>query len=117
MDDEQSAKFIEDKLIEHGQALEQLLEMVNRNEELTKQLLSILSSKLEAPKLPEKLEVVNYNRRSYNGNHNDAESTESAILRFGKRIPAYGKLFKNVILRHIQDNTDPTPFIDHYYNY
>ncbi|XP_013186006.2 uncharacterized protein LOC106131440 [Amyelois transitella] len=48
--------FLEDKLIEHGQALEEILKIVQKNEELTKRIIDNFSMKLSPPKMPEKLE-------------------------------------------------------------
>ncbi|XP_039760096.1 uncharacterized protein LOC120633805 isoform X2 [Pararge aegeria] len=54
-------KFVEEKLIQHTQALEHLVKLAQQNEETIKQLVAILSRDFEKPKLPEKLE----SRRSF----------------------------------------------------
>ncbi|KAI8437695.1 hypothetical protein MSG28_011933 [Choristoneura fumiferana] len=56
--------FIEEKLMQHSQALEQLVRMVQQNEDVTKQLIENISLRLEKPKLPEKVE---FTRRSLDG--------------------------------------------------
>ncbi|XP_068619780.1 uncharacterized protein [Battus philenor] len=54
----QFKEFVEDKLIQHTQALEHLVKLVQTNEETTKQLLENLSNNVEKPKMPEKIELV-----------------------------------------------------------
>ncbi|KAL0819115.1 hypothetical protein ABMA28_008377 [Loxostege sticticalis] len=57
--------FIEEKLVEHGQALEHLVVLVQNNEELTRKLVDKLSNFKtgEKPELPEKVELPS--RRSF----------------------------------------------------
>ncbi|XP_053615787.1 uncharacterized protein LOC128678344 isoform X2 [Plodia interpunctella] len=59
--------FIEDKLIEHGQALELILKSVQKNEDLTKRLLDNMSLRISPPKLPQRIEgpVLTSGRRAY----------------------------------------------------
>lgn len=73
--------------------MEHLVKMVRTNEELMKKLIEHLDKKIEMPKMPEKVEVHHPNRRSRN-------------------IPKYGSLFKDVILKEIESDTDPTPFVE-----
>ncbi|XP_045779126.1 uncharacterized protein LOC123876806 isoform X3 [Maniola jurtina] len=56
-------KFVEDKLVQHTQALEHLVKLAQSNEDTTKQLVTAISNNFEKPKLPEKLE----SRRSFGG--------------------------------------------------
>ncbi|XP_050354882.1 uncharacterized protein LOC126776415 isoform X2 [Nymphalis io] len=58
-------QFVEDKLIQHTQALEHLVNLVQRNEDTIKQLVNTLTRKVAKPipKLPEKL-YVHQTRRS-----------------------------------------------------
>ncbi|XP_026331441.1 uncharacterized protein LOC113238813 [Hyposmocoma kahamanoa] len=59
-------QFIEDKLIQHGKALEQLLKSVQKNEELTKTLLDNIGNQyVSEPKMPEKIEFIS--RRTQGG--------------------------------------------------
>ncbi|XP_059058749.1 uncharacterized protein LOC131852130 [Achroia grisella] len=99
--------FIEDKLIEHSQALEHLLRIVENNEELIKQLVKNFTTTVDKPKLPEKVEVPKPTRR----NNGDEEMVDNIIFRYGKKIPIYGTLFKNVILKNFDDRTDPMPLL------
>ncbi|XP_063832654.1 uncharacterized protein LOC135081797 [Ostrinia nubilalis] len=57
--------FIEEKLVAHGQALEHLVTMVQKNEELTRKLVEKLSAlkTVEEPEMPEKVELSG--RRSF----------------------------------------------------
>ncbi|XP_013165988.1 PREDICTED: uncharacterized protein LOC106116644 [Papilio xuthus] len=59
----QFKEFVEDKLVQHTQALEHLVKLVQINEETSRQLLENLSNNIEQPKLPEKMEVIS--RRSF----------------------------------------------------
>ncbi|XP_047537595.1 uncharacterized protein LOC125071407 [Vanessa atalanta] len=57
-------QFVEEKLIQHTQALEHLVDMVQRNEDTTKKLVNSLTRKIAQPipKLPEKLDVYQTRR-------------------------------------------------------
>ncbi|CAH2054665.1 unnamed protein product, partial [Iphiclides podalirius] len=59
----QFKEFVEDKLIQHTQALEHLVKLVQANEETTRQLLENLSNRVEKPMLPQKIEITS--RRSF----------------------------------------------------
>ncbi|XP_045504271.1 uncharacterized protein LOC123700935 [Colias croceus] len=56
-------EFVEEKLIQHTQALEHLIKTATNNGELIKTLIENLSHKMDEPKMPEKIEY----RRSYGG--------------------------------------------------
>ncbi|XP_052754085.1 uncharacterized protein LOC113514707 [Galleria mellonella] len=100
--------FIEEKLIEHGQALGYLVKVIENNEKVIKQLVENLSKSAQKSKLPEEIEIHKETRR-HNAEEDSADN-DSIIFRIGKRIPKYGTLFKNVILNHFEDRTDPMPF-------
>lgn len=106
-------QFIEDKLIQHGKALEQLLKSVQKNEELTKTMLDNIGNKyVKEPKMPEKIEVLHQKTRRRNENEND-----NAILRLGKKLPVYGKLVKHMILGEVRkDQKDPIPLVEKHSN-
>lgn len=106
-------QFIEDKLIQHGKALEQLLKSVQKNEELTKTLLENIGNKyVNEPKMPEKIEVHLQKTRRINGSEND-----NAIVRLGKNIPVYGNLVKHMIMGEVRnDQKDPIPLVEKHSN-
>lgn len=94
-------KFVEDQLLQQGQALEHLVKIARRNQELTNTLIENLSSKVAEPNMPEKLEVHFQSRRS------NVDETEHPIIRFGKNIPKYGNLFKDSILDETRNSAEP----------
>lgn len=102
-------QFIEDKLTQHGKALEQLLKSVQKNEDLTKTLLDNIGNKyVNEPKMPEKIEVHHLKTRRRNESGND-----NAIVRLGKKIPVYGNLVKDMIMGEVQkDQKDPIPLVE-----
>ncbi|XP_063357883.1 uncharacterized protein LOC134647460 isoform X1 [Cydia amplana] len=56
--------FVEEKLIQHSQALEQLLRMVTKTSSVTRRLVGHLSRNIEKPSMPEE---VKFTRRSSDG--------------------------------------------------
>lgn len=100
-------QFIEDKLIQHGKALEQLLKSVQKNEELTKTLLdNIGNNYVNEPKMPEKIEVYHPKTRRIN-------ESDNAIVRLGRNIPVYGNLVKHMIMGEVRkDQKDPIPLVE-----
>ncbi|XP_039760095.1 uncharacterized protein LOC120633805 isoform X1 [Pararge aegeria] len=99
-------KFVEEKLIQHTQALEHLVKLAQQNEETIKQLVAILSRDFEKPKLPEKLEVHNKTRRS-------SINSDPPIVRFGRNVPKYGMLFKDLILSEMRSDDEPLAVAEH----
>lgn len=83
--------------------------MVRTNEELMKKLIEHLGKKIEMTKMPEKVEVHHPNRRS---NNVFVEEIEHPVVKLGRNIPKYGSLFKDVILKEMESDTDPTPFVE-----
>lgn len=106
-------QFIEDKLIQHGKALEQLLKSVQKNEELTKTLLDNIGNKyVNEPKMPEKIEVHHLKTRRRNENEND-----NAIVRLGRNIPVYGNLVRHMIEGEVRKyQKDPIPLVEKHSN-
>ncbi|XP_045779124.1 uncharacterized protein LOC123876806 isoform X1 [Maniola jurtina] len=99
-------KFVEDKLVQHTQALEHLVKLAQSNEDTTKQLVTAISNNFEKPKLPEKLEVQRNPRRI------NAKS-DPPLVKFGENIPKYGNLFKDLILTELRTHEDPITVAEH----
>ncbi|XP_028166897.1 uncharacterized protein LOC114357481 [Ostrinia furnacalis] len=93
--------FIEEKLVAHGQALEHLVTMVQKNEELTRKLVEKLSAlkTVEEPEMPEKVEVHN-TRRSYVVDDDEQKQNvaENPFTRLARNLPKYGLLLKDLVL-------------------
>lgn len=110
--------FLVEKLTEHSQALQHLVEKVDRQEEITRQLIEHLSKSLEKPKLPTKVETIRtkeHIQRRSNTHHMDRteqKMTENPLLRLGKNIPVYGRLAKDILMEEIRSETDPTPLLE-----
>ncbi|KPJ17920.1 hypothetical protein RR48_07317 [Papilio machaon] len=103
----QFKEFVEDKLIQHTQALEHLVKLVQMNEETSRQLLENLSNNVEQPKLPEKIEVHQQRRPV-----NIEDEVDHPILRLGKNVTKYGKLIGNILINELKNHTDPIPIIE-----
>ncbi|KAI8437696.1 hypothetical protein MSG28_011933 [Choristoneura fumiferana] len=103
--------FIEEKLMQHSQALEQLVRMVQQNEDVTKQLIENISLRLEKPKLPEKVEVQQPSRRFYT---TDA-SQNNPFSRFGEKVPRYGNLMKNLMVKEYSHDSEPNVIVEQSY--
>lgn len=103
--DQSFYNFVEEKLIQQGQALEHLVKMASNNEELTKTLIENLGTNIDKPKMPEKVEV----HRKVRGSN---ESDDSPIVRLAKHVPQYGKLFKDMIESQARDDPEPVILVD-----
>ncbi|XP_045538200.1 uncharacterized protein LOC106707707 isoform X2 [Papilio machaon] len=103
----QFKEFVEDKLIQHTQALEHLVKLVQMNEETSRQLLENLSNNVEQPKLPEKIEVHQQRRPV-----NIEDEVDHPLLRLGKNVTKYGKLIGNILINELKNHTDPIPIIE-----
>ncbi|XP_037302068.1 uncharacterized protein LOC115454007 isoform X3 [Manduca sexta] len=68
-------QFVEEKLIQHSQALEHIIKIVRLIEEVMKKLIANISRIVTKPKLPEKIEFLS--RRSSNGGPKAVPSTEN----------------------------------------
>ncbi|CAG4955243.1 unnamed protein product [Parnassius apollo] len=101
-------EFVEEKLIQHTQALEHLVKMVQLNEDTTKQLLENLSNNIVKPNLPEQVEVHYQHRHS--GVEN--EQSDHPVVRLGKNITKYGMLVGNMLLQELKNDTDPIPIVE-----
>ncbi|CAK1545652.1 unnamed protein product [Leptosia nina] len=99
-------EFVEEKLIQHTQALEHVLKTATNVEDLIKELIHHFSKNMEKPKLPEKVEVHQTRRR------NAENETENPIIKFGKGFPTYGTLFKDMIMRAFERDDAPTPLVE-----
>ncbi|XP_038207479.1 uncharacterized protein LOC119829149 [Zerene cesonia] len=99
-------EFVEEKLIQHTQALEHLIKTATNNGVLIKTLIENLSHKMEEPKMPEKIEVHRQSRRS------NSEDTDNPLIKFGRSIPTYGVLFKDMIMRAFERDDAPTPLVE-----
>lgn len=93
-------------MIQHTQALEHLVKLVQMNEETSRQLLENLSNNVEQPKLPEKIEVHQQRRPVH------LDEPDHPILRLGKNVTKYGKLIGNILISEIKNHTDPIPIIE-----
>ncbi|XP_037302065.1 uncharacterized protein LOC115454007 isoform X2 [Manduca sexta] len=102
-------QFVEEKLIQHSQALEHIIKIVRLIEEVMKKLIANISRIVTKPKLPEKIEVHPINRRS---NDEVSDSNENLFVKLGKNLPKYGNLMKDVVMQEIQRGTDPTPLVE-----
>lgn len=102
-------RFIEDKLIQHGRALETLLKSAQRSEELSKTLLENIGNQyVQEPKMPEKIEVFHPKTRRSSQGANDND-----IVRIGKNIPFYGNLVKHMFMGEVRrDQKDPIPLVE-----
>lgn len=99
--------FVEEKLLHHSQALEQIMKIVHTNQELIEVLIEKLSYSLAKPTVPEKL-YQHENRRNFVVQDND----ENIFWRIGKNYSKYGNLFKNVIINDINHKADPKTLVE-----
>lgn len=104
----QKVDFIIEKLVQHTQALEHLLEIIENSEQMLKKIVEFFSRKLEQPQMPEKIEVPTLSRRSYVEN----DDPELPIVKFGENIRRYGSLMKNLILKEIKNEPEPIVYIE-----
>ncbi|KAL0868594.1 hypothetical protein ABMA27_008057 [Loxostege sticticalis] len=104
--------FIEEKLVEHGQALEHLVVLVQNNEELTRKLVDKLSNFKtgEKPELPEKVEVLNFRRKNSAKSKIEENVAENPFVRLSKNLPKYGLLLKDLVLKQ-DGSADPRPLL------
>lgn len=81
------------------------MRLAQSNQDTTKQLVTAMSRDLEKPKLPERLEVQRKTRRS--------DVTEPPLVRFGRNVPKYGMLFKDLILAELRTDEEPVAVAEH----
>ncbi|CAB3233655.1 unnamed protein product [Arctia plantaginis] len=103
--------FLVEKLTAHTQALEHLVKKVDRQEEITRQLIEHLSKSLEKPKLPTKVETIKTREHVQRRSNSFHKETENSILRLGKNIPMFGRLAKDLFMEEIKSDTDATPIL------
>ncbi|KAL4717090.1 hypothetical protein ACJJTC_016977 [Scirpophaga incertulas] len=102
-------QFVEEKLIEHSRALEHLVNLVEENGQLTKQLVENLSRQISTPKLPERIGI---SRAAKHTNESDDEDDSNVLVRFGKSIPKFGSIFKKLLLNDMKYEDDPIPLVE-----
>ncbi|XP_050676200.1 uncharacterized protein LOC126973098 [Leptidea sinapis] len=103
----QFVAFVEDKLIQHTQALEHLLKVALNTEDILNHLIQNWNANMEQPKAPEKIEELHNNsRRSY-----IKVETESPIAKIGRKFSAYGMLFKDMLVNEFEGN-GPNPVVE-----
>lgn len=97
--------------MQHSQALEQLVRMVQQNEDVTKQLIENISLRLEKSKPPEKVEVQEPSRRfhSIDAIHNNPFS------RLGEKVPIYGNLMRNLMVKEYSHDSEPNVIVEQSY--
>lgn len=98
---------MEEKLVAHSQALENIIRTTLSNKDYIKQLIENLSYKICEPNMPEKVEVPRPNRRTYAYFDNNNQ-----FLKIGKNISKYGNLFKDMILSEIKREDDPKTIVE-----